>query len=168
MPVLRALALCAAALASASIGATTLSNGKPAEAMPAAAELATRDQLRDCMLTEDGLHQRFQALEAASKVNEQLAKRVEDESKRLDDLHDKLDHDSEVAVKGYNALIAEHNQHVAELNAQAKASSPAGEAYQADLATYHRRCSGLRYSMDDMDAVMQERKKSAAVAPVKP
>lgn len=169
MPALRTLALCAAALlVSATAGATALSNGKPVEAMPATTELGTREQLRQCMQTEDSLKQRSKAVEAAVDVNEKLLKRSDDESRRLEELHDKLDHDSEVAVKSYNELIKEHNAHVKELNDQYAATNPAGEAYQADVAAYHRQCSGLRYSMDDMDAVMAERRKSAAVAPAKP
>jgi len=152
------LAACAAA------GATTVKTGKPAASQPAQRAWATRDQLRDCMDTEDALKERFKAVEAAADAHERLFNQVDAESTRLSELQGQLDHESEVAVHGFNALVQEHNQHVKQLNQDAADSRPAAEAYNADMLAYNHRCSKLVYRVDDMEAVMRDRKKAAAVA----
>ena len=164
MPVPRTLAVVAATLAFGAAGATTLSTGKPAEAPANASGLASRDQLRDCMMTEASLKQRYQALEASTAAHEKLAAQVEAESDRLGEVHAKLDHDSPTAVKAFNSLVDEHNRHVAELNKHARDSEPATHAYNDDMTAFNHRCSSLHYSVDDMDAVMTERQKAATAA----
>jgi hypothetical protein len=159
----RTLVLVAALIASGAAGATTLSTGKPAPTTNASG-LASRDQLRDCMMTEASLKQRFEVLEASSAAHEKLAKQVEAEGEHLTELQARLDHDSSTAIKAFNGLVDEHNRHVAELNRDARDSDPASHAYNEDMSAFNRRCSALRYSVEDMDAVMAERKKAAAAA----
>lgn len=164
MSVPRTLAILATTLAFGAAGATTLTTGKPAPSQPNASGLASRDQLRDCMMTEASLKQRFEALQVSSAAHEKLAAQVEAESDRLAELQAKLDHDSPTAIKGFNGLVDEHNRHVGELNKDARDNDPASHAYNEDMAAFNHRCSKLRYSADDMDAVMTERKKAAAAA----
>ena len=165
MPVSRTLAIAAAAmLVVGAAGATTLSTGKPADPSGSATDLATRDQLRDCMTTEASLKQRFEALQATNAAHEKLAAQVEAESDRLAELQARLDHDSPTAIKAFNGLVAEHNRHVAALNKDAQDSDPASHAYNQDMSAFNHRCSKLHYSVDDMEAVMAERKKAAAVS----
>lgn len=164
MPVLRLLAVTAAALAFGAAGATTLTTGKPAPSQPNASGLASRDQLRDCMMTEASLKQRFEALQVSSAAHEKLAAQVEAESDKIAELQAKLDHDSPTAIKAFNGLVDEHNRHVGELNKDARDNDPAGHAYNEDMAAFNHRCSKLRYSVEDMDVVMSERRKAAASA----
>ncbi len=163
MPILRhslfvlvSLAACAAA------GATTVKTGKPAASQPAARAWATRDQLRDCLDTEAALKERFKGIEAAVDAHERLFDQVEAERNKLTELQGQLDHDSEVSVRAFNALVQEHNQHVKQLNQDAADSRPASEAYNADMSAYNHRCASLVYRVEDMDAVMRERRKAAA------
>jgi len=159
----RTLAIAAAAmLAVGAAHATTLSTGKPADPSASATGLATRDQLRDCMMTEASLKQRFQALEVSTAAHEKMVKHVDAEGDRIAELHANLDHDSPTAVKAYNGLVEEHNRHVGELNKHAHDSLPASHAYNDDMAAFNHRCSSLHYSVDDMEAVMAERQKAAA------
>ena len=163
MPVSRTLAIAAAAmLVVGAAGATTLSTGKPADPSGNASGFATRDQLRDCMLTEASLKQRFQALEVSTAAHEKMARQVEAEGDRIAELQAKLDHDSPTAIKAFNGLVEEHNRHVAELNKDAHDNDPASHAYNEDMSSFNHRCSRLRYSVDDMEAVMAERQKAAA------
>ncbi len=154
--VLVSLAACAAA------GATTVKTGKPAASQPAARAWATRDQLRDCLDTEAALKERFKGVEAAADAHELLFNQVEAESSKLAELQGQLDHDSDIAVRAFNALVKEHNQHVKQLNQDAADSRPASEAYNADMSAYNHRCALLVYRVEDMDAVMRERRKAAA------
>jgi len=150
-------------LAATSAGATTVKTGKPAASQPAARAWATRDQLRGCLDTEDALKARFKGVEAASDAHEKLFEQVEAESAKLETLQADLDHDSETAVRAFNALVQDHNLHVKQLNQDAADSRPVNQAYNADMAEYNHRCAALVYRLEDMDAVMRERKKSGAV-----
>jgi hypothetical protein len=164
MSALRPLVLAAATLACGMAAATTLSTGKPAGPQANASGLASREQLRDCMMTEASLRQRYDVLQVASAAHEKLAAQVEAEGERLAELQAKLDHDSPTAIKAFNSAVDEHNRHVGELNKDARDSDPASHAYNEDMAAFNHRCSKLRYSVEDMDAVMTERKKAAAAA----
>ena len=162
MPALRAVSLALAATTlAASVHADTLATGKPV-APGAATALASRDQLRNCMTTEASLKKRYEALEATSAAQDKMSAQVDAESSRLTELQGQLDHDSPTAIKAFNNLVDEHNRHVKELNERARESDPASHAYNEDMLAFNRRCSSLRYSVDDMEAVMQERKKAEA------
>jgi hypothetical protein len=168
MPALHApraatLALAATLLAGA-VHATTVKTGKPADPQAPGKVYATRDQLRDCLMTEAGLKDRFRAIEASNAAHEKLFDQVEAESTRLNKLQDELDHDSATSVQAFNALVKEHNQHVKQLNQDAIDSRPAADAYNADMSAFNHRCSGLRYRVEDMEAVTAERKKAAAAS----
>ena len=164
MPALRPLVLAAALLASGMAVATTLSTGKPAGSQASPPGLASREQLRDCMTAEASLKQRFEVLQATSAAHEKLAAQVEAEGDRLAELQAKLDHDSPTAIKAFNNAVDEHNRHVGELNRDARDSDPASHAYNEDMAAFNHRCAKLRYSVEDMDAVMTERRKAAIAA----
>ena len=159
----RALAL-VATLALASAGATTVKTGKPAASQPPAQAWATRDQLRECMDAEAALKERFRAIDASNAAHEKMFDQVEAERVRLQALQEQLDRDSDTSLGAFNALVKEHNQHVKALNQDAADSRPASDAYNADMVAFNHRCSGLRYRVDDMEAVVKERKKAAAAA----
>lgn len=159
----RALAL-VATLALASAGATTVKTGKPAASQPPAQAWATRDQLRECMDTEAALKERFRTIDASNAAHEKMFDQVEAERLRLQALQEQLDRDSNTSLDAFNALVKEHNQHVKALNQDAAESRPASDAYNADMVAFNHRCSGLRYRVDDMEAVVKERKKAAAAA----
>ena len=165
MPSLRtSLLALAATLAVGSADATTVKTGKPAASQPPARAWATRDQLRECLDTEATLKERFVAIDAASTAHEKMFDQVEAESTRIEELHAQLDHDSETSVKAFNALVTDHNLHVKQLNQDAADSKPAADAYDADLVTFHHRCEGQLYRIEDMEAVTRERKKAAEQA----
>ena len=159
----RALAL-VAALVVASAGATTVKTGKPAASQPAARVFATRDQLRECMDIEAGLKARFGAIEASNNAHEQMFNQVEAENAKLLELQAQLDHDSDTSINAFNAAVKDHNLHVKQLNKDAADSQPISNAYNDDMLAYNRKCSPLVYRVDDLDAVIKERKKAAAQA----
>ena len=144
--------------------ATTVKTGKPAASQPPARVFATRDQLRDCMDTEAGLKARFSAIEVTNAAHEKMFDQVEAENTKLRDLQAQLDHDSDTSVNAFNALVKEHNLHVKALNQDAADSRPVSDAYNDDMVAFNHKCSQLVYRIDDMEAVMKERKKAAAAA----
>jgi hypothetical protein len=154
----------AAALAVAGAGATSLKTGRPAASQPAASAWATRDQLRECLDSEAALKERLRAIEASNAAHEKLFDQVEAENTRLEAVQSQLDRDSEASLKAFNALVKEHNLHVRQLNQDAADSRPAADAYNTDMSAFNHRCSGLRYRIEDMEAVTRERKKAAAAA----
>ena len=158
---LAAATLVACALPAA---ATTISTGKPAASQPPARVYATRAQLRECLAEADALKQRFADISAASAAHDQLFDKVEKEGAALDQREAALDHDNELALQAFNADVKAHNEHVRQLNDQARQSQPVAGTYNADMADYNRRCTPLVYHVEDMDAVMKERAKAAAAA----
>ena len=83
---------------------------------------------------------------------------------QLRELQSQLDHDSDTSVGAFNALVKDHNQHVRLLNQDAADSRPVNDAYNDDMGAFNRKCSQLVYRVDDMEAVVKERKKAAAAA----
>ncbi len=165
MPSLRtSLLALAATLAVGCADATTVKTGKPAASQPPARTWATRDQLRECLDIEDALKERFRAIDTASTAHEKMFDQVEAEGTRIEGLHAQLDHDSETSVKAFNVLVADHNLHVKQLNQDVADSKPAADAYNADMVTFHHRCEGQLYRIEDMEAVTRERKKAAEQA----
>ncbi|MCK9685104.1 hypothetical protein [Scleromatobacter humisilvae] len=163
-PIRTSLLLAASLLAVAAAGATTVKTGKPAASQPAAPTWATRAQLRECADTEAGLKERFRAIDASNTAHEKRFDQLEAENTRLEQLHDQLDHDSDIAVKAFNVLVKEHNEHIRQLNQDAADSRPVNDAYNADMSAFNHKCSGLRYHLEDMEAVTRERQKAAAQA----
>ena len=145
-------------------GATTVKTGKPAASQPPARVFATRDQLRECMAVEDGLKTRFKAIEVSNAAHEKMFDQVEAENTKLRELQAQIDHDSDTSVNAFNALVKDHNAHVKALNQEAADSRPVSDAYNDDMVAYNHQCSQLVYRVDDMEAVMKERKKAAAAA----
>jgi hypothetical protein len=156
-----ALAL-AATLAVAGAHATTVNTGKPAASQPAARAYATRDQLRECLDIEAALKARSHVLEANRETHEHKIDQLAAENAKLLEVQAQLDHDSDVAVNAFNLLVTEHNVHVKQINRDAVDAQPLADAYNADMLAYNRQCSPLMYRVDDMDAVLKERKKAAA------
>ena len=144
--------------------ATTVKTGKPAASQPPARAWATRDQLRECMDIEAGLKTRFKAIEISNAAHEKMFDQVEAENTKLRDLQSQLDHDSDVSVGAFNALVKEHNQHVKALNQDAADTRPVNDAYNDDMMAFNHKCSSLVYRVDDMEVVLRERKKAAAAA----
>ena len=142
--------------------ATTVKTGKPAASQAPAQAWATRDQLRECLDIEAGLQARFRAIEASNAAHEKMFDQVEAENTKLRELQSQLDHDSDTSVSAFNALVKDHNQHVKVLNQDAADSRPVNDAYNDDMAAFNHKCSQLVYRVDDMEAVMKERKKAAA------
>jgi hypothetical protein len=159
----RALAL-VATLALASAGATTVKTGKPAASQAPARAWATRDQLRECLDIEAGLKTRFKAIEVSNAAHEKMFDQVEGENTKLRELQSQLDRDSDMSISAFNALVKDHNLHVKALNQDAADSRPVNDAYNDDMVAFNHKCSQLVYRVDDMEAVMKERKKATAAA----
>jgi len=151
-------------LLGAAAGATTVKVAKPAASQPATRQWATRDQLRDCMNLEDALKARLHDIETTQAAHEASFSRVEAENVKLLEVQGQLDHDSETAVHAFNLLVSDHNVHVKQLNQDASESQAVSDAYNTDMLAVNRQCSTLAYRVDDMDAVLKERKKAAASA----
>jgi hypothetical protein len=145
-------------------GATTVKVAKPAASQPASRQWATRDQLRECLDLEAGLKLRLRDIEAASAAHEAFFDRVEAENTKLLEVQAQLDHDSQTAVHAFNLLVTEHNVHVKQLNQEASDSQAVSSAYNADMLAVNRKCSSLAYRVDDMQAVVKERSRSASAA----
>ena len=156
---LPAIALAAlAALCGGAAHATTVKTGKPAASQPAPRAYATRDQLRECMDIEDGLKTRRVALEASHVEHDRNVDALEVENAKIVEVQGQLDHESDTAVQAFNLLVSDHNVHVKQLNEEAARDHDVVAGYNADTLALNRKCAKLVYNVDDMDAVMKERR----------
>jgi hypothetical protein len=158
------LLVLAVLLIAGSAQATTVKTGKPAASQAPARAWATRDQLRECMDIEAGLKTRFKAIEVSNAAHEKMFDQAEAENTTLRELQSQLDRDSDTSIGAFNALVKDHNLHVKALNQDAADSRPVNDAYNDDMMAFNHKCSQLVYRVDDMEAVMKERKKAAAAA----
>ena len=152
------------ALLAASACATTVKVANSAASQPAPRQWATRDQLRECLAQEDALKARLRDIDAAHVAHDALFDRVEAENAKLLEAQSQLDHDSDTAVHAFNLLVSDHNAHVKQMNQEAGDLQTAGDAYNDDMLAVNRKCSPLAYRVEDMDAVLKERRKAAAAA----
>lgn len=124
---------------------------------------ASRAQLRECLDTEASLKTRVEAINAANVQHEQIFQRIEAENAQLKAMSSQQDDANTAAMSAYAGLVKMHNMHVRELNRGEAELVPVSNAYNADIAAFHGRCSGLSYRTEDMDAVTQDRRKAASV-----
>jgi hypothetical protein len=149
------------ALAAGTAAATTVAvTAKPAASQSAPHAYATRDQLRDCMDTEDALKAKRRALEATQATHEAHVTAFEAENAKIVEVQGQLDHDSPTAISAFNLLVSEHNVHVKALNQEGADDQAAADSYNADALALNRKCASLVYRVEDMDAVMKERRKA--------
>ena len=147
---------CAAALSTATMAAAA---PKPASA-PASGRYSTRDQLRECMETGDGLAQRREDMDRRSAAHEAAIVQLQAEADKLVGAEAQLDHRSQAAVTAWNLLVADQNARTKALNDEVPALRAAGEAFNADTLAANRRCAGNLYLADDVTAVLAERKRA--------
>jgi len=136
---------------------------KPA-AVPAAAAsraaptVATRDQLRACMNDEDAMRERQHRLEDAHAEHERAIAGLQAESAKIVEVQGQLDRESQTAVTAFNLLVTQHNVRASEATREAGEMSAQSQAFNVESLALNKRCSALAYRLEDMDAVMKERK----------
>jgi hypothetical protein len=131
---------------------------------PVAGTYATRDQLRECLNLDDGLKARMHALEVATLAHNQKFDANEAEGAKLVEMKAKLDRGDKAAILAFNKAVQEHNVHLQEVDEEAAAADTATKALHADQAAVDQKCGPLTYRPADMDAVVKERKKTAAAS----
>ena len=160
------LLVVAAMLAATSVHATTVDIGHPAASQPPAGNWATREQLHACLDLEASLKERSRAIDAANAVHQKMYDDVQAEGARLQAAQEELDHGSSSAVKRFNKLAQEHNQHVQRLNQDAADGLPATNAYNDDRTAYNAKCGGRTYRAEDLEAETKKRKRATAASGV--
>ena len=155
------------ALAALLVTVATDAADQPVPSAPSSAPAgtrATRDQLRECLNTEDGLKERERALQAASAENRKTGARLEAEGDQMRGTGSKMDETNPVSATAYDAMVKTHNLRVRQLNAAEAVLVPVSKAFVADLTAFQASCSGLTYLVEDMEAVAREREKATAQA----
>jgi septal ring factor EnvC (AmiA/AmiB activator) len=160
MPFLRTSLL---ALAAMMLLGSACAEDAPPVAKPEGA-FATRDQLRECLETDASLKQRLGAIQASNAANEKTYASLEAENDSIRSVGSKMDETNPTSAGSYQAMLRSHSLRVKQLNQAETELVPVSRAYNADMASFHQRCSGLSYRSEDMDAVILERKKATAVA----
>ena len=159
LPVL-VLAVATAVVAGSAARATTVKTKPPASAASQAQPraYATRDQLRDCMDTEDALKIKRTALETAQAEHEKQLNTLESENAKIVEVQGQLDRDSDTAIQAFNLLVSDHNVHVKQVNEEGARERADASSYNEGALALNRKCATLVYRVDDMDVVMKERR----------
>ncbi len=123
---------------------------------------ASREQLRECLDTEDALKARLQAIQSANAEHQKTWARIDAESDQIRATGAKMNEMNPTSAMSYDAMVKSHNLRVRELNQAEAALVPVSDAYNADMGAFHARCAGISYRAEDMDAVVQDRRKAAA------
>jgi len=152
------LPLVALTLAAAAADAWCASGGRPAASQPVGRLYATRAQLRECLDLEDALKARRKSLDAGIEAHETQLAAISADDQKLVEVQAHLDRESETAVNAFNLLVTDHNVRAKELRNEAETLRAATEAYNDESLAVNRKCSALTYSLDDMNAVMKERR----------
>lgn len=116
----------------------------------------SRPELRACILREDGLKSRGEAMRLAH--DEQLASSAElsDEAKALADLHRVIDDSNEAAVSAYNTKNDARNQKVQLHNQRAEALNQAASQLKSDEADFLVSCVARPFLIGDRKAILKE------------
>jgi hypothetical protein len=144
--------------AASGAAARSASSPGPTASRPVPRAFATRDQLRTCMSDEDTMRERHRKLDAAHVRHQRAIADLQEENAKIVEVQGQLDAESQTAVGAFNLLVAQHNVRTDELNKEAGEMSAQSQAFNADSLALSQRCSGLAYRLEDMDAVMKERK----------
>ena len=91
-------------------------------------------------------------------MHERAISDAQAENDKIVEIQAQLDHDSQTAVNAYNLLVTQHNVRTDELNKEAREMTVQGQAFNADSLALNKRCAALAFRVDDLDAVMRERK----------
>ena len=135
-----------------------------ARAAPAAKPFGTREQLRECLDLDDALKPRWQAIETATAAHNKKFDDNDAEEARLAEMKAKLDRNDKNAILAFNKAVAEHGQHIQQVNQEGDEIEATSKAYAADRAAADGKCAGLTYRPADVDAVSKDRKKTSASA----
>ena len=135
-----------------------------ARAAPAAKAFGTRDQLRECLDLDDALRARWQAIQAATEAHNRKFEENDAEEARLVEMKAKLDRSDKNAILAFNKAVAEHGQHIQQVNQEGDDAEAVGKVYAADRAAADAKCANLTYRPADADAVAKERKKASVPA----
>ena len=157
MPTARFLIACAALLA-ANATADAATATRPSASQPVGRLYATRDQLRECMDLEDALKARRKALDEADQAHEAQLTAIQAEDQKIVDVQAELDRGSSTAITAFNLLVSDHNAHVKTFNKEREQLQAATDTFNDDSLALNRKCSKMAYNVEDMDAVMKERR----------
>ena len=126
------------------------------------ARMATREELRACMTSEDHLNARRQVLEHNAEVNRKAVLDLQVKAKAIVELQARLDEADQQKVDAFNLKVAEHNKLVESTNRQGEDMVAMQDRFHADVLTHNTACGTMIYSIRDKEAVVRERRSPTA------
>jgi hypothetical protein len=129
------------------------------ESVPPKPRLATRAELRACMVDDAALKARKLELDAIEGSHRKALQTLMEESARLIEAQQELLLFNDDAVKDFNSRVAGHNLRVEGVNQMIEAMSPQIAEYNKNNLEYNKRCSMLLYRPEDRAAILKEQQK---------
>ena len=117
----------------------------------------SREDLRQCLESEDRLKAERPALQRGMDANRATLKTFQDEVQAHVATQPTLDTAVDAAVAQFNARVDTLNARVAVINKEAEALQARLDDHNARMLVHNRRCAGTLYRIPDIQAVQKER-----------
>jgi hypothetical protein len=144
----------AAALVALGLSTALVAAEPPAPKTPS--RMLSRTELRACLVREDDLNKRQDALTSAGAEQQAALEVLGQQAKVLAEALRTLDNTDAAAVDAFNKRNDERNVAVERHNARAAALNQAVTALQEDSADYFSTCVSRPFLLKDRDALLKE------------
>jgi hypothetical protein len=144
------------AVAALQLGAGMAIAAEPKKAAPATPHLASREELRVCLIGDQQIEAARKQLDARGVAHDAALAQVQVEADRLAKEHSRLHLGNELHVDTFNAEVERHNLRVQEVNAQGEKLRAESDAFSGVVVAHNKRCMPMVYRLEDRDAILKE------------
>lgn len=128
----------------------------------------SKDELRQCMATEDQLKADESIVRQKTRAHDQALKQFQQETRAHVALQPTVDTSDEAAVAAFNDRTEALNSRVEVLNQDAMTHQTHVNDLNARMQAHNVRCAGMVYRIADMQAIAKERAAAAKAKAGKP
>lgn len=121
---------------------------------------SSRQEYRACLDLQERLTSQLKILQDHVAENNNTIALLRAAAKALAEKHQDVSPFDTSQVDDFNALMEEHNNKVAAASKEAERVKGEHEAYHLQSVEYNKTCATLAVSLDDRDAVLNERDSS--------
>jgi hypothetical protein len=138
------------------LGAGVAVAAEPKKVAPATPHLASREELRVCLIGDQQIEAARKQLNARGIDHDAALAQVQVEADRLAKEHSRLHLNNELHVDTFNAEVDRHNLRVQEVNEQGEKLRADSNAFSGVVVAHNKRCMPMVYRLEDRDAVLKE------------
>jgi hypothetical protein len=129
-----------------------------AQAQPAQPRIATRDELRACMKSEDDLKTTRESLDARNRQNGVEAKAITAEADELTEEQKRVEESTmPLARDRFDRKVRQHNARIAAAKEKEDGVRSGFEDLKKAMQAHNDRCGGMAFRPEDKAAIVKER-----------